>query len=299
MEQELLNKFRGAMLSAALGDALGAHRKKNSGLLRYTDDTAMTIALAESIIERGKTDSIHIAGKFAEHYEKEPWRGYGPGPPRIFRMMRMGFGPLGLDKRIYPGGSYGNGAAMRITPVALFYYDDLRSLRKAVEEACKPTHTHPLATEGALLEAASIAMAVKAEKTVRVDAEQFLEKLKELTMSRVYAEKLEALQTMLKSRADRWEVVGRLGNRVEAFNSVPTAIYAYLKKQDPMRSIEYAISLGGDTDTIACMAGAIAGAHRGAEALPSALLNRLENRKNIERLAEQLWSLKASQGIKP
>ena len=92
--------------------------------------------------------------------------------------------------------------------------------------------------------------------------------------------------------ADRSEVVEKLGNGVEAFNSVPTAIYSYLRKQNSMETIEYAISLGGDTDTIACMAGAIAGAHKGVEEIPPALLERLENRKRIEETAEKLWRLK-------
>ncbi|MEM4939989.1 MAG: ADP-ribosylglycohydrolase family protein, partial [Nitrososphaerota archaeon] len=86
----LWKKFSGCMLSAALGDALGASYI-HATELRYTDDTAMMIALAEHILEnRGAVDPVKLAWKFLEAYEAEPWRGYGPGPPRIFRMIRRG-----------------------------------------------------------------------------------------------------------------------------------------------------------------------------------------------------------------
>lgn len=284
------------MLTAALGDALGAHWRKRGGILRYTDDTAMTIALAESIIERGRVDPIHVAEKFIEHYEKEPWRGYGPGPPRIFRIMRRKGVRLELDKLFYPGGSYGNGAAMRITPVALFYYDNLTLLRKAVEASCKPTHSNPLAIEGAYLEAAAIALALKINSDQKTDTKRFIEALRREAHSKIYMEKLKLMESLLLREISRDEVIENLGNSVEAFNSVPAAIYSYLREQYPVETIEYAISLGGDTDTIACMAGAIAGVHKGAETIPLDLLERLENRERIERLAEKLWKLKRKYG---
>jgi len=78
---------------------------------------------------------------------------------------------------------------------------------------------------------------------------------------------------------------------VEAHNSVPTAIYCYLAEQDPAHVIRRAISLRGDRDTIACMAAAIAGAHKGVESLPEELLNRLENSSRIRLLAQNLYRL--------
>jgi poly(ADP-ribose) glycohydrolase ARH3 len=96
---------------------------------------------------------------------------------------------------------------------------------------------------------------------------------------------------LIESKADRVEVVRALGNMVEAHNSVPTAIYCYLAEQDPARVIKKAITLGGDRDTIACMAMAIAGAHKGVESLPEDLLDRLENSGRIRLLAQNLYQL--------
>ncbi len=287
----LEQKFSGCMLSAALGDALGAGHGSGAEL-KYTDDTAMMIALAEHLLENhGGVDPLKLAWKFLEAYEAEPWRGYGPGPPRIFRMIRRGEGPLELDKRLYPGGSLGNGAAMRIAPIGLFYHDDAARLVEAVKASCKPTHNHPLAIEGALLEAYSIAMAVRLNPGENAESRDFIEQLMRLPVSEVYQLKLKLIPRLIESEANRMEVVRALGNMVEAHNSVPTAIYCYLVEQDPARVIKRAISLGGDRDTIACMAAAIAGAHKGVESLPEKLLNRLENSSRIMLLAQNLYRL--------
>ena len=294
----MLSKFIGCMLSAALGDALGASfYRPRDGTLCYTDDTAMMIVLAETIIEcEGEIDPERLAWKFVEAYEREPWRGYGPGPPRIFRLIKRGEGLLELDKKLYPGGSYGNGGAMRIAPVGLFYHDDLGRLREAVKKSCKPTHNHPLAVEGALIEAATIAYAVKLDYDKPANAVELVERLMDLGLSTVYRKKLEIIPQLLEIDASRRIVVKQLGNSVEAYNSVPTAIYCYLRGQEPMNTIRYAISLGGDRDTIACMAGAIAGAHRGVEKIPAEYLDRLENRGRIESLARSLYELKRRLG---
>ena len=284
-------KFSGCMLSAALGDALGAGYGSGAEL-RYTDDAAMMIALAEHLLENyGEVDPLKLAWKFLEAYEAEPWRGYGPGPPRIFKMIRRGEGPLELDKRLYPGGSLGNGAAMRIAPIGLLYHDDAVKLMEAVRASCKPTHNHPLAIEGALLEAYSVAIAVRLDPSEDADPKDFTEQLIQLPVSEIYQLKLKLIPRLIDSGADRMSIVRSLGNMVEAHNSVPTAIYCYLAEQDPARVIRRAIGLGGDRDTIACMAAAIAGAHRGVESLPESLLSRLENSSRIRLLAQNLYQL--------
>ncbi|MCD6312900.1 MAG: ADP-ribosylglycohydrolase family protein [Thaumarchaeota archaeon] len=291
----MLNKFLGCMLSAALGDSLGAsfHRPMKN-VLSYTDDTAMMIALAEAVLEcGGELDPRRLAWKFVEAYEREPWRGYGPGPPRIFRLIRLGEGPLELDKRLYPGGSLGNGGAMRVAPIGLLYHDDHNMLRKAVEISCKPTHNHPLGIEGALIEAAAVALAVELELESRIDPDHFIERLLSFASSEVYERKLKLIPELLEIDASRMLVAKKLGRSVEAYNSVPTAVYCYLRCQDPLAAIRYAISLGGDRDTIACMAGAIAGAHRGVEPIPEEYLTRLEGREKIKELAEKLYRLKS------
>ena len=108
--------------------------------------------------------------------------------------------------------------------------------------------------------------------------------------------KLKTIEGLLHFRPNRSKVVKELGNGIEAFNSVPTAIYCFARTESFQESILDAISLGGDTDTIAAMTGAISGASYGAQGIPNSWKNKLEDREkgrsHIEKLAKELWSIK-------
>jgi poly(ADP-ribose) glycohydrolase ARH3 len=98
--------------------------------------------------------------------------------------------------------------------------------------------------------------------------------------------------TMLLGEADKTKAIAALGNSVEAFNSVPTAIYSFLSHPASFKDVVlFAVSLGGDTDTIAAMAGAIAGAYLGVDSVPSKWRLKLENRLYIEELAAVLYGI--------
>jgi len=286
------SKFVGSLIGLAIGDSLGAQCEGcfsveiiEDNISRYTDDTAMMIGIAESLIECHGLNAEHMAKKFLENYEKEPWRGYGSGPPRIFKMIKQGAKwDKTLDKELYPGGSFGNGSAMRVAPIGLLYRDDLNKLREAAYKSSMITHSHPLAMEGAALEAYAIALALKEEK-------EFLDKLIGFTKKEVYQRKLERIRKLLPKKQNKREIVRELGNGIEAFNSVPTAIYSFLASSSFEDSLIYSVSLGGDTDTITAMCGAIAGAWWGVEKIPERWRERLENQKYIENLAENLWNM--------
>jgi len=303
-EERLRSKFVGCLLGVAVGDALGASFEglppieagwvEVEGTLRYTDDTQMTIGVAESLIENGGFNGEHMAKTFIKNYD--PTRGYGPGPPRVFRWIKAGIPWNKAAKRLYGGmGSYGNGAAMRIAPVGLLYYDEPDKLKEIARQVSSITHTHPLGVEGAAIQAYAVALAVKTEPE-SLDREAYIQKLLDLAESPVYRGKLEAVRELLRVNAPRSLVVRELGNGVEAFNSVPTAIYTFLSTETFKEAVLHAISLGGDTDTIASMTGAIAGAHHGEESIPKTWINALENgekgRTYIKNLAEELWRMK-------
>ena len=93
-DMDLEGKFRGGLLGTGVGDAIGelafGHPTKGDltaevearGELVYTDDTAMAIGLAESLVEREGLDQAHLGETFRVNYRREPWRGYASGPPR-------------------------------------------------------------------------------------------------------------------------------------------------------------------------------------------------------------------------
>jgi len=116
-----------------------------------------------------------------------------------------------------------------------------------------------------------------------------------IVRTEVFRRKLQAVRELLTKKVDREEVVEKLGNGVEAFNSVPTAIYIFLKNsRDFKAAILNAVCLGGDTDTIASMVGALSGSYLGFQAIPDEWFRKLEDGEYIRSLAEKLWETKVS-----
>ncbi len=304
-EVVLRGKFLGAFVGTAVGDAVGsgfegrraaevesiewaADRRE---ILAYTDDTHMMIGMAESLVQKEGFDGEHMAHVFIRNYEVEPWRGYGPGPPSIFRMIRSGEAWDKAAEKLYYGGSYGNGSAMRIAPLAVFYHNDLTMLREVAYRSSQITHSHVLGKEGAALQAFAVALAVVIEPGKAFESQKFLGRLGQLVQHETYVEKLDSA-TVLLGEADKSKAIAALGNSVEAFNSVPTAIYSFLSHTASFKDVVlFAVSLGGDTDTIAAMAGAIAGAYLGVDSVPSKWRLKLENRLYIEELASVLYGI--------
>ncbi len=294
------DKFLGCMLGLALGDALGAPFEgagvadagqvwaaaKHSSHLRYTDDTHMAIGSAESLIACRGFDGRHMTERFINNFDHEPWRGYGPGPPRIFIKIKEGASWDRAAEDIYPGGSFGNGSAMRVAPIGLFFYRNLEKLKEVARLQSRITHTHPLGQEGASLQALAVALAAG----TTMSACEILTQLKGHATEKTYRRKLEDIEALLDTSPSR-EVAIRLGNGVEAFNSVPTAIFCFLRHPDSFEdAVLEAVSLGGDADTIACMAGAISGARMGLAAIPGEWISKLENKDYLEKLGLDLWA---------
>jgi len=133
---------------------------------------------------------------------------------------------------------------------------------------------------------------VKADPSSELEPSAFLRKLKDFTINEVYRRKLETAEKLLGEK-DKLRIIRELGNGIEAHNSVPTAIYSFLHSpQSFEKSLLYAVSLGGDTDTIGAMTSAISGAYSGIEVIPERWKARLEGRAYIEELAEKLWQIK-------
>jgi poly(ADP-ribose) glycohydrolase ARH3 len=264
--------------------------------LKYTDDTHMMIGVAESLIENKGFVGEHMAHRFIDNFFKEPFRGYGPGPPRIFWRITAGEAWDKASEKLYPGGSYGNGAAMRIAPVGLFYHDDTQKLKEVAYQSSHITHAHILGKEGAALEAYAIALATSLTPSPVFDPNAFLKNLSDFAEHPVYKQKLRRIG-MLLGEGDRSKVASELGNGIEAFNSVPAAIFSFLSyPQSFEEAVICAISLGGDTDTIGAMAGAISGAYLGIEAIPEKWAAKLESRLYLEGLAGKLWRIKTRLG---
>lgn len=289
----LKDRFTGCLLGLALGDAMGApfegsppgdkDLSRLPRVLRYTDDTEMAMGVAQSLSEAGGLDEEHLARTFVSNFHAG--RGYGPGTIAVLGLIERGVPWRQANRAVFSRGSFGNGAAMRAGPLGLFFYADARRLREATYAASSVTHDHPLAKEGALIVTFAVSQVVL-EKTPG----EILEGLTGLAESDDYRRKLRALRELLKRDEDLEAVVSTLGHGVEAVESVPTALYAFVRYSgDYLRTVRFCASLGGDTDTISAMAGALSGAAVGEEGLPGEFLKRLEDRDKIRDLALALY----------
>ena len=153
--------------------------------------------------------------------------------------------------------------------MGVFFHDDLDRVWEQSRLQSLPTHVHPLGIEGAQLLATAVALAVQ---MTQYDREAFFGELLARCESDRFREKIE-----IASRAERRLDLEPLGNGIEAFESVATAIACFaLTPYSYEETISRAIFLGGDTDTIAAMAGAISGAFLGVEAISPHLIETLE-----------------------
>jgi poly(ADP-ribose) glycohydrolase ARH3 len=290
-----------------VGDALGAPFEgryrvgieeiksvaEKRDVLIYTDDTHMMIGVAESLIRCKGFDGEDMAQTFVKNYEVEPFRGYGPGPPSIFRLIRSGQPWDKAAERLYGGGSYGNGSAMRVAPIGVFYHNRLDKLEEITYKSSQITHAHNLGKEGAALQAYAIALATNLEPSLSFSRSDFLAKLSTCTKQDIYEQRLKKVVALLTEQ-NKGKIVAELGNGIEAFNSVPTAIFSFLLHYDSFsEAVLYAVSLGGDTDTIGAMTGAISGAYLGIESIPDSWKEKLENMPYIDELARELCSLES------
>jgi len=306
----LRDKFRGAMLGCFLGDAFGSGFEgmdpdramfhmdilSKKFARKYTDDTDMTLALAESIIQCGEIDPEDIAKQFSLHCDLN--RGYAIGTIRALQALRAGLKWDEVARIVFENGSFGNGAAMRVSPVGLFSHHDLDSLKELAVKQASVTHVHPLGQWGAVMQACSVALAVMQGPKERFTKEQTVISLREILWGGPleYIRALNKMEEMLSQgrKLQAHEVVRSLGNGVEAHFSVPSACYIAINySPDFCDAIRAAISLGGDTDTIAGMVGAVVGAHVGEKGLPAEWTEQLENgprgRSFARSLADRLF----------
>lgn len=193
-----------------------------------------------------------------------------------------------LAHSVFPGGSFGNGAAMRVAPVGMMFAHKPDFLEEQVRLSALVTHTHPWAIEGARLIAVAIAHVLREPQYQRGRL------FEDLISHAREDEFLWQLKTAAHMRPD--ESVALFGNSIEAHRSVVTALACFAAEPDSYSdTIAHAISLGNDTDTLAAMAGAISGAALGINAIPDHLLSRLEDgikgRSYLDQLARQLYEL--------
>jgi len=235
------------MLGAIIGDIVGSPyefhniKRKDFPLFKvsshFTDDTMMTLANAKWLTEDITHSPEKLVKLMREIGRSHPYIGYGP------TFLKWLYVP---DEFAKPYNSWGNGAGMRVSPVGMYAQsmDECLSLAKISAEV---THNHPEGIKGAQAIAASVFL-------VRESGDAFSEE----TKARVKSFVEEHFGYNLDFSIDEIRPVYSFD--VSCQGSCPQAFRAYLEGKDFEDAIRLAVSIGGDSDTIACMTGAIAGA---------------------------------------
>jgi poly(ADP-ribose) glycohydrolase ARH3 len=298
------DRAAGALFGTFVGDALGMPFEglwhtvipeevemvdARRGRGTYTDDTQMMIALAESLIARGRVDAEHLARAFLAGYESD--RGYGTGTRRVFELWCSGV-PVGVAAaRVFGGrGSRGNGAAMRIAPVAVCFRDDPERLCLEAAASARVTHANPVGVDGAVVQATAIGAALRGDDILAVA----LAAATTADLRRA----LEEVEALLGVARTPGEVQGRLGSSSDVGESVAAALYSALAHDRFEAAARFGVRLGGDTDTVAAMTGAVVGARDGFRAIPTRWVEALEDgdrgRSHVQTLVTPLCRVRGT-----
>lgn len=300
-------RARGCLLAAACGDGMGAPfearaRSADEGavaawlesaeLLRVTDDTVMMQTLAEHLadtVARGhEVDQGTLVEDLLRSWRDDPDRGYGAGTRRVLAQVDQGTSWREARSSAFGGqGSHGNGAAMRVAPVGVLPWP-LPEIAALAHRTAEVTHAHRLGAQGAVAQACAVALAMASNPLARLDRAEFLNQVGAQLNAHAYLAQLQRLR-FLPATATPREVAQRIGSSSTAIAAVPAALAAFLRHpDDPVAAIRFAVLTGGDTDTIATMAGALAGARCGEGTLPSAWLARLDKADHLRDIAGTL-----------
>jgi poly(ADP-ribose) glycohydrolase ARH3 len=251
----------------------------------------MMISVAESYLRCGKVDAVDLLDKLVANYE--PARGYGKGMKRICEALLAGARHDQVASSGWAEGSRGNGAAVRVAPLACAIQDEAE-LVSAAQASARVSHAHPLAVGGCVLMALAVHRALRHPGVEVWNPLDFVAELKESPhLDKVYVSKLDDVLLLLRASAEPAPAATALGSGVTSEESVPYALFAFTRCAPSFEDVTLAAALaGGETDTIAAMSCTLAGALLGDDAIPAQwqanLVDGRKGRNYVLSLAERL-----------
>jgi ADP-ribosyl-[dinitrogen reductase] hydrolase len=328
---EVLDKAQGALLGGAIGDALGRAVegrprhvvRERYGVVRdfqrwrgwqggpvgtITDDTQLTMVVAEALVAgRGRIDPDDLARRFVD------WLPHGRG---VGHATRSAVTRLQRGVPWHEAGepSAGNGAAMRAGPLGIVHRHDLDALRRDAALSALVTHRHPMAVSSTIAQAFAAAWCLHrapgavAGAAAGADVAGALLPALATVLADVHdpgaperrhgtgpervclRDRILEVGAMLHLDAD--DAFDRLWNGAFVLESLPAAMWCFLASPGDFEQVVVtAVNQGRDADTVAAMAGTLAGAYAGARALPDRFVAGLEYADDLRGLAGSLVAL--------
>lgn len=302
-------RVRGGLLGAAVGDALGLPCE---GIPRewvdedpirgiagggphgqppgtWSDDSSLLFCLAESLCSG--YDPEDIGARFLAWWREGLWTPYGRtfgfGHATAASMHRMMVGTPALEAGQDSEGSNGNGSLMRTLPVALSFSHRRAQMLRVAHQVSSITHAHPRS-----LMCCGIYCLIAACLLKGMDKDEAIETGIRLADEHYQAPRWQSerqhLETILSLEVlglGRFQV--RSGGYV--VETLEAAIWSLARSESFKHALLIAVNLGGDTDTVGCVAGGLAGVHYGSDEIPKEWLEPLARREDILDLCRRFW----------
>ncbi|MEE8471477.1 MAG: ADP-ribosylglycohydrolase family protein [Dehalococcoidia bacterium] len=303
----LESRFQGCLVGLAVGDSLGAPMEGMSRVGiegRYgrvtemlgggwhglepggcTDDTAMMLCIARSIVEKGHFDPQDVAAKFLHWFDAGP---IGIGRTTWVALSEMKGGASWeeagkIAHQRLGGMSAGNGSVMRCGPIGLLDFDNHERLVEDSIGSSRITHWDPQACWGAVAVNLAIAEILRGEKD---------DLLSRVGRKVAQTEVMDAVHGVARLK------VLDLEPSAYVLDTLQAALWCFLNTSSFEDALVTAVNLGGDTDTVGAVCGALAGAGYGLEAIPQRWQDPLQGRGEILWLAKKIYELAVSTGGK-
>jgi ADP-ribosylglycohydrolase len=258
----------------------------------YSDDTQMTLAVAEALIEAGRADLDTLmratARRFAE-WSTSADNNRAPGNTCMNGCRNLERGTAWRLAGIRD--SKGSGSAMRVGPIGLYYWRDHARLLEVARASSLLTHGHDAAVESAAAGALLVALALE-----KRTPSQMLATVREHCASRSsdLRSRLDDLERLLTAPPEIALSARGLGEGWVAEEAIVSALYCLFQNPDDFEQcVLMAANTDGDSDTIACIVGGISGAFHGLSAIPQRWRTRVENAVQLHETAERLWQASA------
>ncbi|MBF0502243.1 MAG: ADP-ribosylglycohydrolase family protein [Candidatus Riflebacteria bacterium] len=226
-----------------------------AGTWKYTDDTCMALSIVEELMTSGEIRQQSLAQRFAERYSKEPARGYGAGVRTLLEKYRDNLDCNYEARNLFGGGSYGNGAAMRVAPLGAFYCDDIESLIREAEKSAAVTHAHAEGRAGAI----AIALATGfVSANPAISGQEMLRKIvSHMELSKV-RQQIEYAMDIPAQDLERAAMDLGTGRKVTAQDTVPFCLWIVANYRESYESALWnTLRGGGDLDTTCAIVGGI------------------------------------------
>ncbi len=324
---DYLDKFSGTLLGVSIGDTLGHpfegmirediyakftnfedYLNKHKHLFNtYTDDTQLTIHTTQALIQGSGFNLDNFIREYIAWLDDPP---IGPGFGCISSIKKLRYG---IPWENAASNSGGNGTAMRISPLGLFYCKDITNLCDTVLRTSQLTHSHPAASAGAIVIARAIAYLIELTPETSIPIDRFfttitspildsnepiwnelveiLDKVKQNLNIPIEAGLIKFSQAGVRSPYFIEQYLGKAFVHPYTLSTVACAIFIFLKSLSSFKDCVYSLATaGGDSDTVGAIGGGLAGAYFGLKNIPEDLVKIVKGSKRILKLSSDLYN---------